>query len=398
MLVEQFIGNLRNEIGYKFGSPWRYSDKSLGVIVPILKMGDAGEREYVTLEEAKDKGVTFKDSGRINKVIIESSLSVPIFIRSGTVLKSQGTQTRAVESSTIIIPQEYIKKGGEEKKGSEDKKCNEEKKDIPNVVITKGEIEVRCIYASKGIRAGNAFAYGGDTPIEVRSALLSRSGQANTWKAVEWATHRLMSVRTMSSSSKGHGILGGHAYFSASKDNLHGVMEEVDKFTEDIDKILKKVPIFEDQVGAVFLDMKDVVGIELFDHPKSWEAIHKEVEKRLGESIAKEEEKTFFKPDYEQVKPLTLQFLKKLIDSEKIETFKDGDIYSVTLLKGEEVIGEATSINGKVIHMVGMKIDKSSGSDKSPESTRTRDIFRSIGGPRIGSYSPSFYRGFRSTI
>jgi len=175
--------------------------------------------------------------------------------------------------------------------------------------------------------------------------------------------------------------------YTASHDNLAGVMEEVDKFTENIDEILKKVPMFEDQVGAVFLDLKDVVGIELFDHPKSWEAIHKEVEKRLGESIAKEEEKTFFKPDYEQVKPLALSFLKKLIDSEKIETSKSGDVYTVTLLKGDGIVGEATSINGKVIHLVGMKVDKNADREQSP--TRSSDIFRSIGGPRLGSYRSS---------
>lgn len=373
MLIEQFLGNLNNEIGYKFGTPWRYSDKSLGVIVPILKIGDIGEREYVTLEEAKDKGVTFKDSGHIDKVIIESLLSVPIFIRSGTVLRSQGTQSRAVESSVIIIP-EKEKVGQKEKPGKKEK--------------VEQEIPVRCIYASKGIRTGGIFAYGGDAPSEVRSTLLSKSGQSSTWEAVGRATNRLMALRFGSSARGSTHHFSSHTTYAASHDNLAGVMEEVDKFTTDIDEILKKVPLFEDQVGAVFLDMKDVVGIELFDHPKSWEAIHKEVEKRLGESITKEEEKTFFKPDYEQVKPLALSFLKKLIDSEKIETSKGNDVYSVTLLKGDGVIGEATSINGKVIHLVGMKVDKNSKNDSGQTygqtSMHTSDIF--IGGPRIRSY------------
>ena len=366
MLVEQFLNNLSKEVGYKFGSPWRYSDKSLGVIVPILRIGEFGEREYITIEEAKNQGVTFKDSGRIDKVIIESSLFEPVFIRSGTILKSQGTQSRAVESSIVIIPQEEKDKHGI----------------TPEIVITKREIPVRCIYASKGIRANATFVHGGDVPLEVRSSLLSRSGQASTWAAVGHATHRFAATRLRSSGT------GVHAY-AASRDNLAGVMEEVDKFTENIDEILKKVPLFEDQVGAVFLDMKDVVGMELFDHPKSWEAIHKEVEKRLGESVTKEEEKTFFKPDYERIRPLVLSFLKKLIDSEKIETSKRGDIYTVTLLKGDGIVGEATSINGKVIHMVGMKMDKSIKDDREQTATRAHDIFRSIGGPRLGSYRSS---------
>lgn len=359
MIIDNFLDNLNNEIGFKFGTPWRYSDKTLGVIVPILKIGDVEEREYITLEEAKGKGVIFKDSGHIDKVIIESSWSSPIFIRSGTVLKSKGTQSRAVESSIVIVSQE-------EKVGKGEK--------------VEREIPVRCIYASKGIRTGVMFTHGGDVPIEVRSSLLSRSGQASTWGAVRHATNRFMST-TLGSISRSSARYSSQS-FTASHDNLAGIMEEVDKFTDNINEILKKVPLFEDQVGSVFLDIKDVVGIELFNHPKSWEAIHKEVEKRLGESIAKEEDKTFFKPDYEQVKPLILTFLKKLIDSNKIETSKSGDIYSVTLLKGDGIVGEATSINGKVIHLVGMKVDKSSNEGVSKMSTN--DLLRNIGGPRIG--------------
>ncbi len=376
MIIDNFLDNLSNEIGFKFGTPWRYSDKTLGVIVPILKIGDIEEREYITIEEAKDKGIKFKDSGRIDKVIIESSLSSPIFIRSGTVLKSEGTQTRAVESSIIIVPN--------------DEKIREKVEQI---------IPVKCIYRSKGIRSGETFTYGGDVPIDVRSSLLSRSSQAKTWDAVGNATHRFMSSRFRGSSNSSR-HLGSPRYgigslFTASNDNLAGVMEEVDKFTDDINKILEKVPLFEDQVGAVFLDMKDVVGIELFNHPKSWEAIHKEVEKRLGESGAKEEDKTFFKPDYDQIKPLALEFLKKLIDSEKIETSKS-DIYSVTLLNGDGLIGEATSINGKVIHLVGMKIDKSKN-DNDSRQTSTSDIFRSIGGPRFGTYRSTDINSPRTT-
>lgn len=382
MIVESFLNDLNNEIGFKFGTPWRYSDKSMGVIVPILKIGDIGKRNYITLEEIKDQDVKFKDSGIIDKVIIESSWPDPIFIRSGTILKSQGTQTRAVENSVVIVPQEVKEK-----------------------VATEQEIKVRCIYASKGIRAGTSFTYGGDTPIEVRSALLSRSGQSRTWAAVGRSTHRFMSSGSVSMGGHRYGntTLGSRSSYrirslrNISYDNLAGVMEEVDNFQNNVNEILKKVPMFEDQVGAIFLDMKDVVGIELFDHPKSWEAIHKEVEKRLGESATKEEEKTFFKPDYEQVKPLALGFLKKLIDSEKIESSKGSDVFTVTFLKGDGVVGEATSIYGKVVHLVGMKVDKSENSEEDAivehVETRESELFGTIGGPRTGSYTHKENRG-----
>lgn len=335
MAVDKFLKDLSEEVGFKFGSPWRYSDKSLGVIVPILRLDaySAEQREYLTLEEAKDKGVTFKDTGHIDRVIVESSLGVPIFIRSGTALKSAGTQPRVVETSTMIVPE------------------GPKKEEIPPIpIITKQEILVRCIYASKPIQKESRFTHAGDVPLEVRSELLSKSDQARTWSAVSHATNRFMGSHVLGSGRSGR---GSARMMNASSDDLVGAMEEVDKFTPNLDEILKKVPLFEDQVGAVFLDMKDVVGMELFDHPRSWEAIHKEVEKRLGESVAKEEDQSFFKPDYDKVKPLTLTFLKKLIESKKTEI--SHGITSTVSLKGDGVIGEATTINGKVIHLVGIK-------------------------------------------
>lgn len=98
-----------------------------------------------------------------------------------------------------------------------------------------------------------------------------------------------------------------------------------------------------------------------------------------------------------------MSFLKKLIDGEKIETSKSGDNYTVTLLKGDGVIGEATSINGKIIHLIGMKVVKDSKNDEDNPtygdvSTRISDKLRSIGGPRTGSYNSAFYSGRRTTV
>lgn len=351
MAVEEFLKNISEETGFKLGTPWRYSDKTLGVIVPILRDRDRleefEERTYITLEEAKDREIIFKDSGKIDRVIIESSIGKPIFIRSGTALKSGATQPRAVETSIVVIPEDIPKE------------------EIPQIIITKQEIPVRCVYSSKPICSNEKFGYGGYVPSEVGSALLSRSGQTATWKAVSGSTNRFVTSSHSSGDSLGRSIRSRRI----TTDNLVGVMEEVDKFTINIDEILTKVPLFEDQVGAIFLDMKDVIGLELFDHPKSWEAIHKEVEKRLGESATKEME-SFYKPDYNKVKPLTLTFLKKLIDSEKKEISRHG-ITSTVSLKGDGVIGEATLINGEVIHLIGMK-------DKKEKDKNVADIFGNV--------------------
>lgn len=379
MTIDGFLSNLNKEIGYKFGTPWRYNDKTLGVVVPILKQGNIEEeRVYITLEEAREQGVSFKDTGHIDRVILETNSTKPIFVRSGTALKSGGTQPRAVETSVVIIPQAQ----------------KEEKKPVAPTITTQ-EIPVRCIYSTKPIKSNTKFEYGGFVPLEVGNVLMSRSGQEDTWNAVGRSTHRLMSRHSYTSSS---GRIGRSTMSERIVINdLVGVMEDVDRFAEDIDKILAKVPIFEDQVGAVFLDMKDVVGLELFDHPKSWESIHKEVEKRLGESIAKEEENTFFKPDYDSIKPLTLTFLKKLLESEKVET-SHGTTSTVTL-KGDGIVGEATTIDGKVIHLIGMKDSKKNKKDISSEATIARmaeTVKRGIG--NIQSYTSNGSREIGHTL
>jgi len=323
--INELLENIEQGTDFILGTPWRYSDKSMGVVVPILVKEHVSKtvRSYITLEEAKEKGIEVKDTGKIDRVVIESSLDSPVFIRAGTILKSNTTQSRAVETSILIIKKE------------EDKKH-------------KMEVPVRCVYASKGISGGTKFAYGGTVPLEVREALLSKKGQASTWYAVAKETnYRTQAMRSTP---------GFERHMQSSQvrsDNLSGVMEEIDKFTPNLDKILNKVPLFKEQVGAVFMDMKDVVGLEMFDHPKSWEAIHKDVEKRLGESVAKEDQ-SFFKPDYDKVKPMIYGFMKKLIDGEKTEIKGKGDS-STVIIRGDGVIGEATMIGDKVIHLVGIK-------------------------------------------
>jgi len=355
--INELLENIEQGTDFILGTPWRYSDKSMGVVVPILAKEHVSKtvRSYITLEEAKEKGIEVKDTGKIDRVVIENSTGSPVFIRAGTILKSNTTQSRAVETSIIIL----VKK-------EENKK-------------QKVEVPVRCVFASKGISGGTTFAYGGTVPLEVRSALLSKKGQSKTWEAVDYATnYRLQSLRSTP---------GFERQMQSSQvrtDNLSGIMEEIDKFTPNLDKILNKVPLFEEQVGAVFMDMKDVVGLEMFDHPKSWEAIHKDVEKRLGESAAKEDQ-SFFKPDYDKIKPMIYSFMKKLIDGEKTEV-KGKEDSSTVIIKGDGVIGEATMIGDKVIHLVGIK--------SQPEIKKEKAVgISSIFGDRLGYIGKTPSRG-----
>jgi hypothetical protein len=133
------------------------TEKHVTAVVPIIKVGPAAKREYVLVEEVKDK-VRIVDGGSIGSVKI-IGVDGPVLVRSGVVFEGIKTQSRTAEFSTVITPQ------------------------------SMKEIRVRCVHASHPINAGATMQIAGVyAPAEVHSALLSSSmrngGQHEVWNAV----------------------------------------------------------------------------------------------------------------------------------------------------------------------------------------------------------------------
>jgi len=86
------------KFGYKLSDPWKYSEETLGVVVPILRQR-APEREYVTMYEVlKDLGM--KDTGRIDQVELQNRTGKAVFVRAGTIFAG-ATQSRAAQHSGV---------------------------------------------------------------------------------------------------------------------------------------------------------------------------------------------------------------------------------------------------------------------------------------------------------
>jgi len=128
--VKDLISQLDTGI-YEFKEPWRATNKSLTIVVPIVAK-TKGKRNYVVLEEVKDK-IKIVDTGGINKARIEGDVDKPTFIRGGTMLKG-ATQARATQFGIMVMPQKSDK------------------------------IPVHCIHASRGIRPGVSFHSGEYAP------------------------------------------------------------------------------------------------------------------------------------------------------------------------------------------------------------------------------------------
>jgi hypothetical protein len=307
--IDLFINNVLEEKEFRFGEPWRYRKNSIGILVPILRRV-CRERRYITLEEAIKKGITFEDSGSIGKVVVKSNLDSPVFIRIGTALKGIGTQSRTMEMSVIVAP---------------------------NV---EEEIPVKCVYATHPIRERRSLEYAGHTPMMIQELAMGKCNfkQHLIWTLVSRYCGKIAERRDGS---------------NLERDDLIGAMEEVEKFKRVLE-ILKELPCFENQVGAVIYDLKSVVGIELFDHPKSWEAIHREVLKKFCDVIVKKQGKPLFKRDHTRINPLIKEFLRGLREGDKKEVYSryGAKTYSID---GKDILGEVTEMGNEVIHFIGMK-------------------------------------------
>lgn len=268
--------------------------------LPVLKE-TYFERNYVTLEEVSEK-IEIKDTGSISKLKVTSDIKKPVLIRGGSMLKGKGTQSRANQHLKII-------------------KASQE-----------GKISVRCIHASHHISSGNSFEHSGDVPKKVQDKL-SKGNQSQVWNRVEDIDRAIGSAIPGPEPSK--------------KDDLVFHMKKFKEFLNQ--EVIGKMPRYENQVGVLVLDSEGVIGLELFDNPKSWEAVSKNIMEKYGSLIVEEGE---FQLNEEEIKTEIKVFLSKL---NKAESELRGEKYQVGLLKGEGVRGEFAKIEGRTVYFLGKR-------------------------------------------
>jgi hypothetical protein len=302
---------------YEFKDPWRSSEKSLTLVVPIVAKKKM-TRAYVALEEVQDK-VKLVDTGGIHGVHVESDVDRPTFIRGGTMLKG-ATQERAIQFGFLVMP------GRSE------------------------TVLVHCIHASRGIHGGAVFKSSGHVPSSVYSSMLSQRRQSATWSEVNDFASRISfdSPRTVQDSVRRE---ISTICESARSDDLVRTVESLEGFRKDLAEILKKIPDYVDQVGTVIIDPDGVVGLEMYDHPDSWKAFSKSIMKSFSEELSKEDKTGIFKPDMEATLALVNRFLEEIEGFDEEEVFNK-DKGRTVILKTKEYVGEYTTLDGKTIHLL----------------------------------------------
>ena len=306
---------------FKWGKPWRLNDRAMGIVVPIIRE-DQSKRNYVILEEAKDK-VEIKDTGSIGEVSVKSKSDKPVFMRGGTLLKGQGTQPRVVACGTIVMPErEEVVKGG--------------KVAVP--------VPVACVHSSHPIRTGVGFDVVGKS--HAPRMLMSYLRGSSTDQHALWC-----GVSDFASHSADSGVSG------TSNDLIH-TMEQVDRFKVDVEKIIDQVPTAENQVGMIVLDDKGVVGIEMFDHPGSWKALVKSIVKSYADVLGREDKDNIFEIKLERIIPAAQRFWEKLQTCKEGKVLFECDGAKTISFSGDGIVGEYTVLNGKGIHGIATKVEK----------------------------------------
>lgn len=307
---------------FELGEPWKLIKNGAGVAVPILSVEKSHfPRGYRLLSEIKG-GVQLKDTGSIDRLHVTNASDKVVFIRKGSIIKGD-TQTRALTLSIMVAPQ------------------------------SKTEADIKCVYASKGIRSGTSFEFSGKyTPQSVTSKL--RESQSETWKAVTDHTFSMPNVYSSLNGSPLDNEILNRLRREAGTDNLEGFLRVEEKV---IDDAMKSIPVDHiRQVGLVVVDLKGVAGVELFDHPDSWKALSQEVVRNYSEILASMAP-DIFDINMEKVKQLVNKFLVDLRGMDGIVAFKENGFHTYEIAEGG-FVGEFTTMNGRLIHVLVTRAEK----------------------------------------
>lgn len=384
--LKDFLGDVvEGRHGYKLGEPWKYSDKALAVVVPIIRE-NAPRRAYITMYEVlKEMGM--KDTGSIDKVELQNRTGKPVFVRVGTIFTG-ATQNRAAQHSGVY------------QEG-------------------KANVFVKCVQQTHGIQSGAPMEFGDIAPLSITMNLMADMDQSAVWESVRRYTggdhsqhvvrstprrerssrtapvshrmtepsfHRLSSsvqysqqassgrrkslwgnsiddqpkAQVNTGDDQGYNFCGfmstvsdgfSNGISGTGSDDLLGHLKGLDEGKKMLDDMMQKVPLFPDQVGAIIFSPLGVAVVETFDHPKSWEAIKKEIIEKHGDKICQEQADHLFELKPEMIMPAFKKFVDGLVVF-KEQTIRKDDMSETRALVGQGIVGEYTLMKGRVVHTI----------------------------------------------
>lgn len=135
-------------------------------------------------------------------------------------------------------------------------------------------------------------------------------------------------------------------------DDLLGHLNKIKDGQSALDDMMQRVPLFPDQVGAILFNPVGVIALETFDHPKSWEAIKKEIIEKYGDKIKETQAEHLFELKPEMIIPMFKKFIEKPFTE---KTIRKDELSETREIKGEGIVGEYTIVKGQPIHILLLK-------------------------------------------
>lgn len=150
--LARFVHAIVHDVGYAFGAPL-LSDDGTTITLPVVRLDLQPPRFGTALEQAAS--VSAADVGRVDRLRVQNDSGVVLFVPPGTVFEGRGTAPRATTVGYLLEPSKVR------------------------------EIEVKCVQASRPVRAGESLALAAEMASDdVTQALLSRD-QGRVWATVD---------------------------------------------------------------------------------------------------------------------------------------------------------------------------------------------------------------------
>ena len=312
--TKEFIDNICNEtMGFSLGDPWRISDSSVVCIVPITRHTDQ-EQVYEVSSRAKDS-LIIEDTGNIDVAIIHNNGDLPIFFRLGEIL-SGSTQERSLKFSRVVPRKSTIK------------------------------ADIVCVHASRPISSGAVFKTSGYAPGREAFNMSAMYIDGNINQSESWNRDAKYIEKLKASPSLKREVSHALDLDALKSDDLSTARDAIKNALDDV---IKKVPLFDAQVGMVLIDTSGVSLLECFDIPLSWSDVREAIVGKEADRLMEKDESGVFEFRPEKAKELIRTMLSSSYD-EKI--INDDGHTRIVVLDGETHTGEVVVIGDQVIHLL----------------------------------------------
>jgi hypothetical protein len=378
------------KLGYAFGKPERVNDESLSVVMPILR-DTVIPRIYTTFPET-DK-LKVNDSGHIAVVKAKNDGDKTVYIRSGTIFKGE-TQPRTAVRSTIVLPGATVEI---------QVRCVHASRGIsPNAKVAYGgtiPLDMEQAIYTTGFQPADQGHYWNTVRSSVSNMnyMMGRGPEPSASprpRATPRPDLRSAGVRadsrlyqrpirpgqpqmssgyirptSMNIDSSGHVTqdFGGVAadpqfdagVFSSAAAGGDDLASNYTQFSAAFDDVLSRVNLQEKQAGLALITIRGCQTIEVFDAQDSWKALHDDAVRRMGANMAGKDDPSVFEYKPEKAVEVVRNVLRLPFEENLIHEHKPNNgepHFSLTGLSAKGWTGEVVELDGKVIHLMLLRI------------------------------------------